>query len=109
MTQFLLKLHRLLQGVSFVKVRQMQKLKPLEVFVWFLTREPRSSEVERLVELYEETCTQYRVQPGAAIAMATKPLGPLPEEILKHFDGNTSEAHIHLAAWTVVGKCIIES
>ena len=72
-----------------------------------LTREPRPSEVERLVELYEETCTQYRAQQGAAIAMATKPLGSLPEEILKHFDGNTSEAHIHLAAWTVVGNVIL--
>ena len=72
-----------------------------------LTREPRPSEVERLVELYEETCTEYIAQPSAAIAMATKPLGPLPEEILKHFDGNTSEAHIHLAAWTVVGNVLL--
>ena len=72
-----------------------------------LTREPRPSEVERLVDLYEETCAKYTTQPGAAMAMATKPRGPLPEEILKHFDGNVSEAHIHLAAWTVVGNVLL--
>ena len=73
-----------------------------------LTREPRPSEVERLVELYEEThVLSTSTQPGAAIAMATKPLGPLPEEILKHFDGNMSEAHVHLAAWTVVGNVLL--
>ena len=31
----------------------------------------------------------------------------LPEEILKHFDGNMNEAHIHLAAWTVVGNVLL--
>ncbi len=72
-----------------------------------LTREPRSSEVKRLVDLYEETCAKYMTQPGAAMAMATKPRGPLPEEILKHFGGNASEAHIHLAAWTVVGNVLL--
>ena len=72
-----------------------------------LTREPRPNEVERLVELYEKTRTQYMTQPGAAMAMATKPRGPLPEEILKHFAGNTNEAHIHLAAWTVVGNVLL--
>jgi hypothetical protein len=72
-----------------------------------LTREPRPNEVERLVELYEKTRTQYMTQPGAAMAMATKPRGPLPEEILKHFDGNMNEAHIHLAAWTVVGNVLL--
>ena len=72
-----------------------------------LTREPRPNEVERLVKLYEETHTQYMTQPGAAMAMATKPRGLLPEEILKHFDGNMNEAHIHLAAWTVVGNVLL--
>ena len=72
-----------------------------------LTREPRPNEVERLVKLYEETHTQYMTQPGAAMAMATKPRGLLPEKILKHFDGNMNEAHIHLAAWTVVGNVLL--
>jgi hypothetical protein len=72
-----------------------------------LTREPRPNEVERLVKLYEETRTNFLVQPNAALAMATKPRGPLPDKILKQFDGATDEAHASLAAWTVVGNVIL--
>ena len=39
--------------------------------------------------------------------MATKPRGPLPDKILKQFDGATDEAHASLAAWTVVGNVIL--
>jgi len=72
-----------------------------------LTREPRPNEVECLVKLYEETRTNFLVQPNAALAMATKPRGPLPDKILKQFDGATDEAHASLAAWTVVGNVIL--
>jgi hypothetical protein len=63
--------------------------------------------VERLVKLYEETRSHFLNDSSAALAMATKPRGPLPDEILKQFDGVTNEAHASLAAWTVVGNVIL--
>jgi hypothetical protein len=72
-----------------------------------LTRSPRPHEVERLVKLYEETRSHFLNDSSAALAMATKPRGPLPDEILKQFDGDTNEAHASLAAWTVVGNVIL--
>ena len=72
-----------------------------------LTRSPRPHEVERLVKLYEETRSHFLDELSAARAMATKPRGPLPDKILKQFDGDTNEAHASLAAWTVVGNVIL--
>jgi hypothetical protein len=63
--------------------------------------------VERLVKLYEETRSHFLNDSSGSLAMATKPRGPLPETVLKHFNGATNEAHASLAAWTVVGNVIL--
>jgi mono/diheme cytochrome c family protein len=72
-----------------------------------LTRAPQPNEVKRLVKLYEETRSHFLNDSSASLAMATKPRGPLPETVLKHFNGATNEAHASLAAWTVVGNVIL--
>ena len=72
-----------------------------------LTREPRPNEVKRLVKLYEETRNGFLNDSSAALAMATKPRGPLSETVLKLFNGATNEAYASLAAWTVVGNVIL--
>ena len=72
-----------------------------------LIRAPRPNEVNRLVKLYEETRNDFLNDSSAALAMATNPRGPLPEEILKQFNGEASQAHASLAAWTVVGNVIL--
>ena len=51
-----------------------------------LIRAPRPNEVNRLVKLYEETRDDFLNDSSAALAMATNPRGPLPEEILKQFN-----------------------
>ena len=72
-----------------------------------LIRAPRPNEVNRLVKLYEETRNDFLNDSSAALAMATNPRGPLPEKILKQFNGEASQAHASLAAWTVVGNVIL--
>jgi hypothetical protein len=62
-----------------------------------LTRQPRASELNRLLKLYAEAQAQYRAHPDQARKMATQPLGPLPE------GDDVTEA----AAWTVVGNVLL--
>lgn len=62
-----------------------------------LSRPPTSSEVARLVKLYEGALERYTKNPAEAQKMATEPLGPPPAEM------NVSE----LAAWTVVGNVLL--
>lgn len=62
-----------------------------------LARPPSDTEVERLVQLYDDARQRYAANPAAAAKMATQPLGPLP-------DGARAE---ELAAWTVVGNVLL--
>ncbi|MCH8048052.1 MAG: PSD1 domain-containing protein [Planctomycetes bacterium] len=60
-------------------------------------RPGRKNELERIARLYREQLAHYRQHADAAKAMATDPLGPLPEGM------NTAE----LAAWTVVAAALL--
>ena len=62
-----------------------------------LVREPRSAELDRLVELWEQTRQQYASQPEAATQLATDPIGPLPE----------GSDPAEMAAWTLVGNVLL--
>jgi hypothetical protein len=62
-----------------------------------LVRPPRSQEVRRLVNLYEEVHAHYATDVDQAKAMATDPLGPAPH------GADVAE----LAAWTVVGNVLL--
>ena len=62
-----------------------------------LSREPKPTEVNRLVKLFNELHADYKKDPTAAKLMATDPLGPLPKE-MKAED---------LAAWTIVGNVLL--
>ncbi len=62
-----------------------------------LARRPADSEVDRLVSLAERALVIYRDDSGAAMAMATDPLGPAPA------GADLAE----LAAWTVVANVLL--
>ena len=62
-----------------------------------LCRDASADEAERIVKLFEEMRTIYRERPEEALAIATDPLGPLPEGAdLPTF-----------AAWTVVANVLL--
>jgi hypothetical protein len=59
---------------------------------------PGSQEqVKRVAELFRSEQEHYRQNPQDAIAMATDPIGPLPDGM----------EHADLAAWTVVGNVLL--
>ncbi|MBC6954384.1 MAG: DUF1553 domain-containing protein [Leptolyngbya sp. PLA2] len=62
-----------------------------------LARAATEREVERLVALFESESAHYRERPGDAAALATDPLGPLPEGV------DAAEA----AAWTAVANVLL--
>jgi hypothetical protein len=62
-----------------------------------LARPPHDEQVADLVSLYESELAHYRADPTAALALATEPLGPLPEGL------DAAE----LAAWTVVANVLL--
>ena len=62
-----------------------------------LAREPSADELDRLLALFEDARSGFSDDGDAALAMATDPLGPLPEGM----------AAAELAAWTVVGNVLL--
>jgi hypothetical protein len=62
-----------------------------------LQRRPETREVERLAALYAAAREQLAKSPDEAMALATKPLGPLPEGV----------DAVEAAAWTVVGNVLL--
>jgi hypothetical protein len=62
-----------------------------------LIRHPGQGELDRIVKLYETAVKRFEGAPQRAEAMATDPLGPVP-------DGCTVA---DLAAWTVVGNVLL--
>jgi hypothetical protein len=62
-----------------------------------LARPPREDETRRLVALFEKSRQQYLHATDAALALATKPLGPAPKDM------NV----VDLAAWTVVANVLL--
>ncbi len=60
-------------------------------------RPARAGEAVRVVKLFVEQLGHYQDDRKAAVAMATKPLGPLPDGM------NAAE----LAAWTVVANVLL--
>ena len=62
-----------------------------------LSREPKPTEVNRLVKLFNELHADYKKDPAAAKLMSADPLGPLPKEMKAE----------ELAAWTIVGNVIL--
>jgi hypothetical protein len=62
-----------------------------------LARPPRDEELQRLVALFEKTREQFQPASQAAAALATKPLGPAPQDM------NVAD----LAAWTVVANVLL--
>ena len=62
-----------------------------------VSRSPSEAELARLVALYEETRKRYAADPELARAMATDPIGPLPEGM----------DHVELAALTVAGNVLL--
>ena len=72
-----------------------------------LVRQPRAAELDRLVGLYHDSLAAFRADPPAAKALATDPLGPLPDDLLNHYGGDATHATADLAAWTVVGNVLL--
>ncbi len=62
-----------------------------------LSRPPTEAETRRVVALYQSSRTSLAVEPARAVALATKPLGPIP-------NGMDS---LDAAAWTVVGNVLL--
>ncbi len=62
-----------------------------------LTRPPTDVESKRLVELVEHAREKYGQNPTQATALASKPLGPIPEGMNA----------VNLAAWTVLGNVLL--
>ena len=62
-----------------------------------LTRPPTEKEQQRLANLFTKSREQYAKNPAKALAMATKPLGPIPA------GGDAAD----LAAWTVVANVLL--
>jgi hypothetical protein len=64
-----------------------------------LAREPREAETTRLTQLFDEARAGYEAAPEQALAMASDPLGPLPEQMA----GDAAS----MAAWTVVANVLL--
>jgi len=62
-----------------------------------LCREPHDSEAERVVQVLEAAKKSLANDPLQAVALATKPLGPLPDGV----------DPIDAAAWTVVANVLM--
>jgi hypothetical protein len=62
-----------------------------------LARPPLDEQVKKIIELYESEHEHYRKDANAARAMATDPLGPLP-------DGMAAD---EVAAWTVIANVLL--
>ena len=62
-----------------------------------LARDPSDAERDHLLALVEDARLAFSNDPEAALAMATDPLGPLPE----------GQAPDELAAWTVVANVLL--
>ncbi len=62
-----------------------------------LARPPRDTELNRLVGLYRQAREKFASNRNEAVAMATDPLGPLPQGM----------DPVDLAAWTVVGNVLL--
>jgi hypothetical protein len=62
-----------------------------------LTRPPTAEELRRLTDLLEKSRIKFKANPAQATAMATKPLGALPQGT------DATEA----AAWTVLGNVLL--
>ncbi|HZT79128.1 MAG TPA: DUF1553 domain-containing protein, partial [Gemmataceae bacterium] len=62
-----------------------------------LSRPPKPEQVRQVLALYEQARAKYRSDAKAALALATEPLGPLPEGL------PADEA----AAWTVVANVLL--
>jgi len=62
-----------------------------------LTRLPTEPEIDRLAQLFEAARQKYASKPAEALALATKPIGPLPAGL----------DAVELAAWTVVGNVLL--
>ena len=62
-----------------------------------LSRPPQPQQVKQLVALYESELAHYRDKNDDALALATEPLGPLPQGV----------DMVDLAAWTVVGNVLL--
>jgi mono/diheme cytochrome c family protein len=62
-----------------------------------LSRDPKDSEVDRLVALFQEMRARFVAEPSKAVSMATDPLGPAPP----------GSDVADLAAWTVVGNVLL--
>ncbi len=62
-----------------------------------LLRPPNAEQVASLVELYEKSLARFGQDAESAVALATEPLGPLPE-------GASAAEH---AAWTVVANVLL--
>ena len=69
------------------------------LFTTALGRVPSRDELDALLTLYRAEHAHFREDEEAALAMATKPIGPLPED---------EDAHT-LAAWTVVGNAVMNT
>jgi hypothetical protein len=64
-----------------------------------LGRQPSDAELSRLVALYDEALAGFEQAPEDAMAVATDPLGPLPDDLANQAP--------RLAAWTVVANVIL--
>jgi hypothetical protein len=73
------------------------KEKLAQAFQLTLARNPTKAETTRLLELQTQTRARLATQPEKASALATKPLGPLPEST------DVADA----AAWTVVANVLL--
>ena len=62
-----------------------------------LTRPPQWREAERLVDLFREGACAVSKPTRRPLALATKPLGPCPQDM----------DAVDLAAWTVVGNVLL--
>lgn len=80
--------------------QEQLRLRAAQGFRWCLSRPPEPHEIDELVALYNRTLQKFRHDPEAARALATEPLGPLPESA-----GNIKMAE--LAAWTVVANVLM--
>jgi hypothetical protein len=66
-------------------------------FTLTLTRAPGNYELQRIVALYDSVRASLVFNPAKTLALATKPIGPLPEMV----------DPLDAAAWTVVGNVLL--
>lgn len=65
-----------------------------------LARPAETQEVDRLVELYQQSYDELSKQPEQAMKLATDPLGPLP-------DGADGADAVEMAAWTTIANVLL--